>query len=110
MSSFFKNAWKWLAILFAGIVAGMVAAIKLLDPKTVINAETYVKDQQQETKIGKLKQRGEGNDQAVDQSSEQGAAKNRKRSENNEGKSGRLNEKVSFRIRKRIRKFDLIFH
>ena len=54
-----------MALLFAGIVAGMVAAIKLIEKPTVLNvaADTFVAEQTQ--KIGKLKQRGEGNTQAA---------------------------------------------
>ena len=62
---FFSNIWKYIALLFAGIVAGMVAAIKLIEKPTVLNvaADTFVAEQTQ--KIGKLKQRGEGNTQAA---------------------------------------------
>ncbi len=51
-----KNIWKYISLFFAGIIAGLAAAIKLLDPKT-INASSYVEDQKQETKIGKIKQK-----------------------------------------------------
>ena len=59
--TFFSNIWKFLAFLFAGIAAGMVAAIKLIEKPTVLNvaADTFVAEQTQ--KIGKIKQRGEGN-------------------------------------------------
>ena len=61
----FSNLWKYLAVLFTGIIAGMVAAIKLIEKPTVLNvaAENFVAEQTQ--KIGKLKQRGEGNSQEV---------------------------------------------
>jgi hypothetical protein len=63
MKLFFINIWKYLAFLFAGIIAGMVAAIKLIERPGVQNvvADTYIAQQAQ--KIGKLKQRGEGNSQ-----------------------------------------------
>ena len=50
-----------MALLFAGIIAGLVAAIKLIEKPTVLNvaADTFVAEQTQQ--IGKLKQRGEGN-------------------------------------------------
>lgn len=51
-----KNIWKYLTILFAGILTGLAAAYKLIDPRT-INTNSYVEDQQQETKIGKIKQK-----------------------------------------------------
>ena len=56
--TFFSNIWKFLAFLFAGIAAGMVAAIKLIEKTTVLNvaADTFVAEQTQ--KIGKIKQRG----------------------------------------------------
>ena len=61
MKIFFSNIWKYLTFLFAGIAAGMVAAIKLIEKSTVLNvaADTFVAEQNQ--KIGKIKQRGEGN-------------------------------------------------
>jgi len=67
MKIFFSSIWKYMALLFAGIVAGMVAAIKLIEKPTVLNvaADTFVAEQTQ--KIGKLKQRGEGNTQDVSQ-------------------------------------------
>ena len=63
MKIFFSSIWKYIALLFAGIVAGMVAAIKLIEKPSVVNvaADTFVAQQTQ--KIGKLKQRGEGNSQ-----------------------------------------------
>lgn len=51
-----KNIWKYIALFLAGIVAGIATAVKLLDPRT-INTNTYVEDQKQETKIGKVKQK-----------------------------------------------------
>jgi len=61
MKIFFSSIWKYMALLFAGIVAGMVAAIKLIEKPTVLNvaADTFVAEQTQ--KIGKVKQRGESN-------------------------------------------------
>ena len=55
---FFSNFWKYLSFLFAGIAAGMVAAIKLIEKPPVLNvaADTFVAEQTQ--KIGKIKQRG----------------------------------------------------
>ncbi|WP_299576713.1 hypothetical protein [uncultured Sunxiuqinia sp.] len=62
-----KNLWKYLTILFAGMIAGIVAAIRLLDPRT-INTSSYVEKQSQETKIGKVKQKnGTDNLQKVTQ-------------------------------------------
>jgi len=60
---FFSSIWKYLAFLLAGFIAGMVAAIKLIEKPSVVNvaADTFVAKQTQ--KIGKLKQRGEGNSQ-----------------------------------------------
>lgn len=70
-----KNIWKWLALFFGGVVAGLVAAMKLLDPRTEITADTYVKDQKQETRIGTVKQKkGTGSLQDVSQAPDQAAA------------------------------------
>lgn len=61
MKLFLSRLGSYLAILFAGVIAGMVAAIRLLSkPQDVkIHAENYIAEQSQ--KIGKLKQRGDGN-------------------------------------------------
>ena len=61
MKILFSSIWKYLVFLFAGIAAGMVAAIKLIEKPSVLNvtADTFVAEQTQ--KIGKIKQRGEGN-------------------------------------------------
>ena len=65
MKIFFLNIWKYLALLFAGIIAGLVATIKLIEKPTVLNvaADTFVAEQTQQ--IGKLKQRGDGNLQDI---------------------------------------------
>jgi hypothetical protein len=47
-----KTFWTYIATLFAGIIAGLLIFLKLKDPDSVIN------DNQ---RIGKVKQRGEGN-------------------------------------------------
>jgi len=47
-----KNIWTYLSTLFAGIIAGLVIFLKLDGPETVINDNTS---------IGKLKLRGQGN-------------------------------------------------
>jgi len=59
--TFLSSIWKYLTFLFAGIATGMVAAIKLIEKPTVLNvaADTFVAEQNQ--RIGKIKQRGEGN-------------------------------------------------
>ena len=48
--------WTYISTLLAGIVAGLVIFLKLDTPETVINDNT---------RIGKMKQRGEGNDANV---------------------------------------------
>ena len=47
-----KNIWTYLSTLFAGIIAGLVIFLKLDGPETVINDNTS---------IGKLKLRDQGN-------------------------------------------------
>jgi len=61
MKILFSNIWKYMTFLFAGIAAGMVAAIKLIEKPSVLNvtADTFVAEQTQ--KIGKIKQHGDGN-------------------------------------------------
>lgn len=44
--------WTYISTLLAGIIAGLVIFLKLDTPETVINDNT---------RIGKMKQRGEGN-------------------------------------------------
>ncbi len=48
--------WTYISTLFAGIIAGLVIFLKLDKPETVINDNT---------RIGKMKQRGEGNEANV---------------------------------------------
>jgi len=47
-----KTIWTYITTLFAGIIAGLVIFLKLDGPETVINDNTS---------IGKLKLRGQGN-------------------------------------------------
>lgn len=58
-----KKIWPYISMFFAGAFAAMVMVFFKQKPQTVINAETYVKEQEQ--KIGKIKQKGEGNGQQV---------------------------------------------
>ncbi len=61
MRNIYASIWKWVAVFLAGILAGLVAAIRLLDKSNITNitSGTYVAGLEQ--RIGKLKQRGEGN-------------------------------------------------
>ena len=61
MKAFLLNIWKYLALIFAGTIAGMIAAIKLIEKPTILNvtADSFIAEQTH--KIGKLKQKGEGN-------------------------------------------------
>lgn len=61
MKIFFSQIWKYLTVFFAGVITAMVYSIRQFHDHTIINAETYIASQEQ--KIGKLKQRGEGNSQ-----------------------------------------------
>jgi len=61
MKIFFSNIWKYLAFFFAGIAAGIIAAIKLIEKPSVLNVDTDTFVAEQNQKIGKIKQRGEGN-------------------------------------------------
>lgn len=54
-----KNFWKYLGIFFAGAFASITMVLFTQKPQTVINAETYIAEQNQ--KIGKIKQKGKGN-------------------------------------------------
>ena len=63
--NFLSNLWKYMAVLLAGVITGMVAAIKLIEKPSVLNVSTQSFIAQQTRKIGKLKQRGEGNSQDV---------------------------------------------
>jgi hypothetical protein len=61
LKTFVSNIWKYLALIFAGIIAGMVAAIKLIEKPSILNVKTDNFIAEQSQKIRKLKQRGEGN-------------------------------------------------
>ncbi|WP_319502584.1 hypothetical protein [uncultured Draconibacterium sp.] len=58
-----KIPWKSIAIYLAGIITGFLVLIRVKKPDKVVTAETYVEDQEQ--RIGKIKQKGEGNGQQV---------------------------------------------
>lgn len=63
-------------MFFAGAFAAMVMVFLKQKPQTVVNAETYIAEQQQ--KIGKIKQKGQGNTQEVDQDQKQSKKEIRK--------------------------------
>lgn len=69
MKTFLANVWKYIAIFLSGVVAALVYAMRNFNDQTVINTDGYIRQQSniQETKIGKVKNRGEGI-QDVDQS------------------------------------------
>ena len=58
-----KKIWPYISMFFAGAFVAMAMVFFKQKPQTVINAETYIKDQEQ--KVGKIKQKGEGNGQQV---------------------------------------------
>lgn len=66
-----RNIWKYITLFFAGIIAGLVAAMKLQQPQTQITNHT---------EIGKVKNKGEGTTQHVTQAPDQstGAPETRK--------------------------------
>ncbi len=51
-----KNTWKYISALLSGIIAGLLIFLKLKDPDQVINDNT---------RIAKMKQRGQGNGASV---------------------------------------------
>jgi hypothetical protein len=51
-----QNVWGYLALLFAGVIIGLIVYLKIDGPETVINDNTQ---------IGKMKQRGNGNQATV---------------------------------------------
>jgi len=61
MRNIYASIWKWAAVFLAGILAGLIAAIRLLDKSKITNIQTGIYVAGLEQRIGKLKQRGEGN-------------------------------------------------
>ena len=59
-----KKIWPYITIFFAGAFAAMTMVFFTQKPQTVINAETYIAEQNQ--KIGKIKQKGKSNKQDVE--------------------------------------------
>jgi len=59
MKIFFSNIWKYLTFIIAGVVGGLILAMKQLKPTQNINTDQYIGEQSQETRIGKIKQKGE---------------------------------------------------
>ncbi len=60
--TFFSNIWKFLAFLFAGVVGGLVLAMKQFKPTQNISTDQYIGEQSSEIQIGKIKQKGENLD------------------------------------------------
>lgn len=56
--------WRTIAVFFGGIITGFLIFTKIKKPGTVIHADTYINEQMQ--KIGKIKQKGQGNQQEVE--------------------------------------------
>ena len=65
MKILLDKIWKYIAVFFAGVIAALVYSIRGFHDQTIINTDTFIASQQQ--KVGKLKQRGEGNTQDVSQ-------------------------------------------
>ena len=65
MKIFFSKIWQYLAVFLAGVITALVYLIRQFHDQTIINADTFIASQEQ--KIGKLKQRGEGNSQEASQ-------------------------------------------
>ena len=65
MKIFFSKIWQYLAVFLAGVITALVYSIRQFHDQTIINADTFIASQEQ--KIGKLKQRGEGNSQDASQ-------------------------------------------
>lgn len=51
-----EKFWSYITTLLAGVFAGLLIFLKLKNPETVINDNTQ---------IGKMKQRGQGNDATI---------------------------------------------
>jgi len=62
LSAFFKQAWKYLALFFAGVIAALVYAMKQMRemrPTQNIQTGEFVNEQNDTQRIGKIKQKGE---------------------------------------------------
>ena len=62
MKIFFINIWKYMAFIFAGVVGGLVLAMKQLKPTQNISTDQYIGEQSSEIQIGRIKQKGENMD------------------------------------------------
>lgn len=54
-----KDAWKYLTLIFAGIIAGLVYAMKSSKPVQNISTDQFINDQSRDLKVNKIKQKGE---------------------------------------------------
>lgn len=90
MKNFFIKIWAWIAVFFAGIIAGLVTAIRLQQPATEITNNT---------EIGKVKNKGEGTTQHVtqapDQSTDSGTSKAKRQARKTARKRERKNKQSS---------------
>lgn len=61
VQAFLKQVWKYLALIFAGVIAGLVYSMKQIKPIQHIQTQEFINEQSKDTQIGKLKQKGQGN-------------------------------------------------
>lgn len=59
--AFLKQLWKYLALIFAGVIAGLVYGMKQIKPVQHITTEEFINEQSKDLHVGKLKQKGQGN-------------------------------------------------
>lgn len=64
--AFLKQIWKYLALIFAGVIAGLVYGMKQIKPIQHIQTDEFINEQSRDLKIEKIKQRGEGNTMELD--------------------------------------------
>lgn len=74
------SLWKMATMLLLGVVAGLVAAMKLMDPGSkVTNIEAQNYTEKEEQKVGKIKQRGNDNDMQAQVDGQNKADQNREK-------------------------------
>jgi len=58
-SAFLKQIWKYIALIFAGVIAGLVYAMKQIKPVQNISTDEFINEQSRDLRIGKIKQHGQ---------------------------------------------------
>lgn len=87
-----KKLGTYLAVFFAGIISGFLLLTRIKKPQRIIHTENYNEDQEQT--IGKIKQKGRGNNQKVEQELDQPTKAELRKTKKETRKTKRMSRKA----------------